>query len=71
MRLPDIGTPLCEDLTTYRPFHPAGTYGQHMDPNPDRKQPRPYQRPAMFPWWLWIVAPLAVIAVVAIALIVT
>jgi len=25
----------------------------------------------MFPWWLWFAAPLAVIAVVAIALIVT
>ncbi|MDM7887430.1 hypothetical protein QUG98_03085 [Curtobacterium sp. RHCJP20] len=42
-----------------------------MDPNPNRKQPRPYQQPSMFPWWLWIVAPLAVIAVVAVALLVT
>lgn len=42
-----------------------------MDPNPNRKQPRPYRRPSMFPWWLWVVAPLVVIAVVAIALIVT
>lgn len=53
------------------PFRRNGTYGQHMDPNPDRKQPRPYRPPSMFPWWLWIVAPVAVVAVVAIALIVT
>ncbi|MFJ6171540.1 hypothetical protein [Curtobacterium sp. NPDC092190] len=42
-----------------------------MDPNLDRKHHRPYRRPSTFPWWLWIVAPLAVIAVVAIALVVT
>jgi len=42
------------------------TYRQRMA----RPERRPYRPPSMFPWWLWIAAPLAVIAVVAIALLV-
>jgi hypothetical protein len=61
---------LHEDPKTFGPPRHTTTYCQRMDPNPNRKQPRPYRRPSMFPWWLWIVAPLAVIAVVAVALIV-
>ncbi|PYY31841.1 hypothetical protein DEI89_15340 [Curtobacterium sp. MCBD17_030] len=42
------------------------SYGQQVNPN--RRQ---YRRPSAFPWWLWVAAPIAVIAVVAVLLIVT
>jgi hypothetical protein len=40
-----------------------GSYGQQVNPNR-----RPYRRPSAFPWWLWVVAPLAVIGVVLVLL---
>lgn len=43
-------------------------YGQHVNPN--RKQHQ-YRRPSAFPWWLWVVAPLAVIGVVGVLLVIT
>lgn len=46
----------------------AQPYGQHVNPNRKSHQ---YRRPSAFPWWLWVVAPLAVIGVVAVLLVVT
>ena len=48
--------------------HAGGTqpYSRHVNPNR-----RPYRRPSAFPWWLWVVAPLLVIGMVAVLLVVT
>lgn len=43
-------------------------YGQHVNPNRKSHQ---YRRPSAFPLWLWVVAPLLVIGVVAVLLVVT
>jgi hypothetical protein len=43
-------------------------YGRQVNPN---RKPQQFRRPSAFPWWLWVVAPLAVIGAVGILLVVT
>jgi hypothetical protein len=44
------------------------SYGRHVNPN---RKPKQFRRPSAFPWWLWVVAPLAVIGAVGVLLVVT